>query len=67
MCSPAAYYTEPGAVLQDTCLNPLQKKQILEQWKYDAIHMQESDAENMDGGERSHLDDILRALDHLEE
>jgi len=37
----------------------------LETLEAEAIHMQESDAEGFGGGERSHLDDIKRALDKL--
>lgn len=59
---PNAYYEIPKDVLGDRRLSDQDKIKVLQQWKYDAIHMQTSEAENMSGGERSSLDQILECL-----
>jgi len=63
--NPQAVYERPGDVLRDTSLNHAQKRKVLLSWEAEAIHMQESDAEGFSGGEHSHLDDIVCALERL--
>ena len=57
---------DPEAILADDSLTRSRKLDILLQWQAEAIHMQESDAEGFDGGERSHLDDINRILEKIQ-
>ena len=63
---PQANYEVPQMVLADERLSHEQKLAILKQWKAEAIHMQESTAEGFGGGERSHLDEVAKALQELE-
>ena len=53
-------------VLEDEKLSHEEKAEVLKKWKAEAIHMQESAAEGFDGGERSHLDEVTKALRELE-
>lgn len=63
---PSAIYDHPREVLNDSKLSKAQKLKVLQQWKYDAIQIQNCDGENMCGGERSHLDSILFCIHTLE-
>jgi hypothetical protein len=56
--NPQASYKHPAQVLTDTSLTREQKIEILREWHYDAVRLQESDSENMTGGEP----DMLRAV-----
>jgi len=59
--------SRPQQILDDSSLGRKEKISLLEELEAEAIHMQESDAEGFAGGERSHLDDIKRALDQLKD
>lgn len=63
---PSAIYETPEDVLKDDSLSKDEKRQVLNQWRYDAIQLQTGDAENMSGGEESPLDKILQCLRHLD-
>ena len=63
---PHGVYGAPEDVLADDTLTGSQKREVLERWKSEAIHLQESAAEGFGGGERSHLDDVVSALDSIE-
>jgi hypothetical protein len=65
--NPARMYSKPAAILSDATLTNAKKREILERWKAEAVHMQESDAEGFNGGERSHLDEITAALEQLKD
>lgn len=52
-------------VLADERLSREEQLEILQRWKAEAIHMQESTAEGFGGGERSHLDEVAKALHEL--
>jgi hypothetical protein len=65
LSSPERFFPNPEKLLDDDRLSREQKREVLERWEAQAIHMQESDGEGFGGGERSHLDDIKRALDQL--
>ena len=54
--NPRATFQHPEQVLADTTLTRGQKIEILREWHYDAVRLQESDSENMTGGEP----DLLR-------
>ena len=64
--NPQAHYGKPHMVLEDEGLSCEEKIKVLQQWKAEAIHMQESTAEGFDGGEQSQLDDVTKALHELE-
>lgn len=64
--NPQANYEKPQLVLEDVKLSREEKVDVLKKWKAEAIHMQESTAEGFDGGERSHLDEVAKALHELE-
>ena len=65
MQNPQANYITPNKVLHDNRLTMEEKREVLQRWKAEAIHMQESTAEGFDGGERSHLEEIVEALNTL--
>jgi hypothetical protein len=56
--NPRATYQHPDQVLADNELTREQKIEILREWHYDALRLQESADENMTGGEP----DLLRAV-----
>ena len=60
--NPAASYSRPEDVVQDAKLSREEKIKILREWHYDAIRLQESDGENMTGGEPDRLRSISNAL-----
>jgi hypothetical protein len=63
--TPSEVYERPEAVLRDGSLDDAQKLEILSHWEAEAVELQESEGEGMDGGEKSLLDDIKRALAEL--
>ena len=62
---PALVFDSPKEVLEDETLSHELKIKILEQWRYDALLMHTASCENMGGGERSHMDQILKCLREL--
>lgn len=60
------FYASPREVLRDASLEAGQKREILQSWKAESIHLQESTAEGFGGGERSHLDAVCQALSELD-
>ena len=65
LSDPKKHFGTPSTVLEDTSLSTEQKRQILERWETDAIHLQDSETEGFGGGERSQLDEIEKALKAL--
>jgi hypothetical protein len=63
--TPSEVYERPEAVLRDGSLDDAQKLEILSHWEAEAVELQESEGEGMEGGEKSQLDDIKRALAEL--
>jgi len=47
--NPSAAYNHPEEILSDTALNREQKIEILREWYYDAMRLQESDSRKHDG------------------
>ena len=66
IADPTSLFQHPADVLQDGSLDPEEKRRILESWKKDAELLATAQAENMAGGERSHLQDVSLALEQLE-
>ena len=64
--NPSLAFPSPEAVIDNTSFSNAQKREILESWEAEAIHLQESESEGFGGGERSQLDDVKRALDALD-
>ena len=60
--NPSAAYSHPEEVLSDEALTKEQKIEILREWYYDAMRLQESDGENMTGGEPDRLQAVSKAL-----
>lgn len=60
--TPSEIYRHPGAVIKDNALNDKQKLEILKHWEAEAVELQQSEAEGFDGGERSLLAEIKRAM-----
>lgn len=56
------HFASPTDVLTDTRLKDADKREILENWRHDAVRMAESAAENMLGGEQPPLQAINDAL-----
>ncbi|MBD5779575.1 hypothetical protein IEN85_08715 [Pelagicoccus sp. NFK12] len=63
--NPEATYSRPLEVLSDAELTQEEKRSVLEAWKAEAIHLQESSGEGFGGGERSSLDEIAKALSRV--
>lgn len=63
--NPSQVYDDPEDVLKDDSLNDDEKLQVLNTWKSEAIHLQESTAEGFAGGEKSQLDSIESAIHRL--
>lgn len=63
--SPTLTYKHPSELLQDFELSDEEKLEILTTWKSEAEHIQTSEDEGLDGGERSHLDAIDLAIKTL--
>jgi hypothetical protein len=59
---PRSAYQHPEEVLKDDKLTREQKIEILREWHYDAIRLQDSAGENMTGGEPDMLRAVSRAL-----
>ncbi len=66
MGNPQASYADPQEVVCDRELSREEKIEVLENWKAEAVHVQESTAEGFDGGEPSQLDKVIKALHEVE-
>lgn len=64
---PSGVYENPMQVVDDDDLGPADKKRILDSWHTDAILLgeAEAEAENMGGGERARLREVMLALAEL--
>ena len=60
--NPSAAYNHPDEVLSDTKLSRDDKIEVLREWYYDALRLQESEGENMTGGEPDRLSAVSKAL-----
>jgi len=60
--NPSASYNDPADVLSDQKLSREEKIAILREWHYDAMRLQESESENMSGGEPDRLRSVSKAL-----
>jgi len=60
--NPSSAYGHPEDVVNDTSLTQDEKIAILREWHYDAMRLQESEAENMSGGEPDRLRAVSNAL-----
>lgn len=63
---PTSEYRHPIDVVTDDRLDNDQKLRILESWKKDAELLSVAQDENMAGGERPQLQDVMLALQELE-
>lgn len=63
---PTRQFSKPMDVVTDTTLDADQKLRILESWKKDAELLSRAQDENMAGGERPQLQDVMLALQALE-
>jgi len=64
--NPRAAYQHPEQVITDQSLTREQKIEILREWHYDAVRLQESAGENMTGGEPDLLRQVSNALLRLD-
>ena len=64
--NPRGSYHHPDEVLAGKSLTREQKIEILLEWRYDAIRLQQSADENMAGGERDMLREVSNALLQLD-
>lgn len=60
--NPAGAYGHPDEVLNDQSLTRDQRIEVLREWHYDALRLQDSAAENMTGGEPDQLQSVTNAL-----
>ena len=60
--NPSSSYGNPDEVVNDPKLSRAEKIEILREWHYDAMRLQESAGENMDGGEPDRLHSVSNAL-----
>lgn len=63
---PTREYRQPIDVVRDTHLDADEKLRILESWKKDAELLSTAQDENMTGGERPQLQDVMLAIQELE-
>jgi hypothetical protein len=63
---PTREYRKPMDVVTDGQLEAGEKLRILESWKKDAELLSTAQDENMAGGERPQLQDVLLAIQELE-
>lgn len=63
---PTREYRKPIDVLKDAELDADEKLRILESWKKDAELLSVAQDENMTGGERPQLQDVMLAILELE-
>ncbi len=62
MASPANCFEHPDDVLKDDILSDDEKYKILKQWESDARSLAVAEEENMVGGERNLLQEVLLSL-----
>lgn len=65
LVDPTAVYDKPADVLEDAELSDFEKVKILDRWEYDARELQVAAEENMGGGSRDFLDEVLAAKSKL--
>jgi hypothetical protein len=63
---PTREYRQPMDVVKDGSLDACDKLRILESWKTDAQLLSTAQDENMGGGERPQLQDVMLALQELQ-
>lgn len=63
---PTREYRKPIDVVRDSELDADEKMRILESWKKDAELLSVAQDENMAGGERPQLQDVMLAIQELE-
>ncbi|HEY0683621.1 MAG TPA: hypothetical protein VGD45_14910 [Steroidobacter sp.] len=63
---PTKAYDHPMDVVRDDQLEAGEKLRILESWKKDAELLSRAQDENMAGGERPQLQDVVLAIQELE-
>ncbi|HEY5754975.1 MAG TPA: hypothetical protein VIU34_04085 [Steroidobacter sp.] len=63
---PTREYRKPIDVVRDAGLDADEKLRILESWKKDAELLSTAQDENMTGGERPQLQDVMLAIQELE-
>lgn len=63
---PTREYRKPMDVVRDRELDADEKLRILESWKKDAELLSVAQDENMAGGERPQLQDVMLAIQELE-
>lgn len=63
---PTREYRKPMDVVRDGGLEPAEKLRILESWKKDAELLSRAQDENMAGGERAQLQDVMLAIQELQ-
>jgi hypothetical protein len=66
MHDPSSVYASPMEVVNDEGLGQEDKRRILASWHTDALLLSEAEEENMGGGERARLREVLLALAELE-
>jgi hypothetical protein len=62
---PSRFYDRPEEIADDKTLTAEQKLSLLESWAADEQRLQIATEENMGGGERSRLDEVLEVLGRL--
>ena len=60
--NPSDAYSHPREVVQDAKLSREQKIEILREWHYDALRLQDSASENMTGDDTDRLSAVSKAL-----
>jgi hypothetical protein len=63
---PSLDYPTPQALVDDPKLDRQEKLKLLVRWRFDALRLQESEAEGMVDGERAPLGEINRLIAELE-
>ncbi|MCW8196412.1 hypothetical protein F6455_16585 [Proteobacteria bacterium 005FR1] len=64
--NPASEFRHPAEVVSEPSFTKDQKLAVLRQWEYDVREMEVAEDENMQGGSRVALRDVLNALDEVD-
>ncbi len=65
LLTPSQIFAKPMEVVNTDSLTTLQKLKVLKRWEADARDLEVATAENMSGGETSHLSEVRTAIHTL--
>lgn len=67
LLDPSRHYAAPKDAAQDAQFSITERREILQAWQSNEEALQRAANEGLDGGERSHLQLVIKELSRLEE